>query len=143
MAAQPPNSSLSRELTKLSARHLAFRILVPAALAASALTALAACSSSHTTQATTQADSVAATCLKVSGVLADGPDPDADPLGYAEAQIDPLRRISTQDAALRDALSALSGAYQEFFTSNGTSTAKEAVAVASKKINSLCPGAAS
>jgi hypothetical protein len=130
-------------LTKLSARHLAFRILVPAALAASALTALAACSSSHTTQATTQADAVATTCLKVSGVLADGPDPDADPVGYAEAQIAPLRHISTQDSSLRDAISTLAGAYQDFFTSNGANTAKEAVAVASKKINSICPGAAS
>jgi hypothetical protein len=44
---------------------------------------------------------------------------------------------------LREAISTLAGAYQEFFTSNGANTAKEAVAVASKKINSICPGAAS
>ena len=131
-------------MTNLSARHLTFRILVPAALAASTLTALAACSSSQTTQATTQkADSVTITCQQVSAVLSDGPDPDADPVGYAEAQVSPLRHIGSQDATLRDAISTLAGAYQEFFTSNGAKTAKEAVAVASNKINSICPGAAS
>jgi hypothetical protein len=52
-------------------------------------------------------------------VLSDGPDPDADPVGYADA-------------------------YSEFFASNGkSSNAKEAVAVASKKLDSICPGAAS
>jgi hypothetical protein len=44
---------------------------------------------------------------------------------------------------LRDAISTLAGAYQQFFTSSGAKTAEEAVAVASKKINSICPGAAS
>jgi hypothetical protein len=39
---------------------------------------------------------------------------------------------------------AIESACQQFFTSNGKSTtAKEDVAVASKKLNSLCPGAAS
>ncbi len=38
----------------------------------------------------------------------------------------------------------LAPAYQRFFASNGkSSNAKEAVAVASKKLNSLGPGAAS
>jgi hypothetical protein len=76
-------------------------------------------------------------------VLSDGPDPDADPVGYAEAQFGPLRQIHTQDTALRDAIGQLAAAYQEFFSTNGTNTAKEAVAVASSKINSICPGAAS
>jgi hypothetical protein len=83
-------------------------------------------------------------CQQVGGALSDGPDPDADPVGYAEAQILPLRQIHTQDKALRAAIGGLADAYQSFFTSNGkSSAAKEAVAVASKKINSLCPGAAS
>jgi hypothetical protein len=83
------------------------------------------------------------TCQRVSAVLSDGPDPDADPVGYAEAQIRPLRQISTSDQALRTDIGQLANAYQEFYVSSGTSQAKEAVAVASKKVNSICPGATS
>src|SRR5580658_9784510 len=36
-------------------------------------------------------------CRQVSAVLADGPDPDSDPVGYAEAQILPLRQVHTSD----------------------------------------------
>jgi len=82
-------------------------------------------------------------CQQVSEVLSDGPDPDSDPVGYAEAQFGPLSQIHVQDTALRDAITKLAAAYQEFFSTNGSSTAKEAVAVASSKINSICPGAAS
>jgi hypothetical protein len=83
-------------------------------------------------------------CERVSAVLSDGPDPDADPVGYAEAQILPLRQISTSNQSLRGVISQLSDAYQTFFASNGkNSNAKEAVAVASRKLNSICPGAAS
>jgi uncharacterized protein YceK len=117
--------------------------------------ALSACGSSASTAATSQASQAsqaskaqttsmkAATCEQVSAVLSDGPDPDADPVGYAEAQIDPLRTIHSQDSALQSAITQLAAAYQQFFSSNGTSTAKEAVSVASNKINSFCPGAAS
>ena len=90
------------------------------------------------------AAAIANTCQQVSAVLADGPDPDADPVGYAEAQIIPLRRLDVPSQALRSVVGQLADAYQQFFASNGkSSTAKEAVAVASKKLNSLCPGAAS
>ena len=83
-------------------------------------------------------------CAQVSAVLSDGPDPDADPVGYAEAQILPLGQIRTSDAQLRAAIGKLAGAYRAFFDSNGnSSTAKLAVAAASKQINSFCPGAAS
>jgi len=82
-------------------------------------------------------------CLQVSAVLSDGPDPDADPVGYAEAQIIPLRQISTSSQALGAAIRQLADAYQKFFASNGGSQAKEAVAVASSKVDSICPGAAS
>jgi hypothetical protein len=84
------------------------------------------------------------TCQQVSAVLSDGPDPGADPVGYAEAQILPLRQISSADPALRTAIGQLADAYQQFFASDGKSSkAKEAVAVASQKLNSICPGAAS
>ena len=120
-----------------------------AGLAALVLVALlvCACSSSASSAAKGTASNAAATantCQQVSAVLSDGPDPDADPVGYAEAQVLPLRRINAPDQALHSVISQLANAYQQFFASNGkSSNAKEAVAVASKKLNSLCPGAAS
>ncbi len=110
-------------------------------LVAAGLLAVVLCScgsSVHSGAAVTQD-----TCQRVSAVLSDGPDPDADPVGYAEAQVLPLRQISTSDQALRNAIGQLADAYQEFYNSNGTSKATEAVAVASKKVDSICPGATS
>jgi hypothetical protein len=119
---------------------------VPLVLAALAAIGLTACSSSASTpQATASnaADTVSATCQRVSATLSDGPDPDADPVGYAESQFGPLRVISTHDTALGAAIGKLADAYQEFFTSNGSSAAKEAVTVASNAVNKICPGATS
>ena len=53
------------------------------------------------------------TCQQVSAVLSDGPDPDADPVGGV--------RVSVTERE----------------------NAKESVVVASNKLNSICPGAAS
>jgi hypothetical protein len=108
---------------------------------ASAPAAASSASSASAPQAASEAVTVA--CQQVSAALSDGPDPDADPVGYAEAQVIPLRQIHTQDTALRDAIGRLAAAYQDFFTSNGTKTAKEAVSVASSEITSICPGATS
>jgi hypothetical protein len=103
---------------------------------------LCACGSPAPARASAPAG--ATTCQQVSAALSNGPDPDADPVGYAEAQILPLRQISAPGQGLRTAITQLADAYQEFFASNGKSgSAKEAVAVASKKLNSICPGAAS
>jgi hypothetical protein len=107
---------------------------------------VSACSSSAHSTATASASTTAIenACEQVSAVLSDGPDPDADPVGYAEAQILPLRQISVSNQALHGVISQLANAYQRFFASNGkSSNAKEDVAVASKKLNSICPGAAS
>jgi|SRR5271170_1486532 len=102
---------------------------------------ICACSSSTAHASAPAAES---TCQRVSAVLSDGPDPDDDPVGYAEAQILPLRQINAPDQALHAAITQLAGAYHDFFASGGkSSNAKEAVAVASKKLNSICPGAAS
>jgi hypothetical protein len=102
---------------------------------------ICACSSSTAHASAPAAESA---CQRVSAVLSDGPDPDADPVGYAEAQILPLRQINAPDQALHAAITQLAGAYQDFFASGGkSSNAKEAVAVAGKKLNSICPGAAS
>ena len=110
---------------------------------------LGACSSSTASSGSAAAGTastaaVHATCAQVSAVLSDGPDPDSDPVGYAEAQILPLSQIHTSDTQLRAAIGKLAGAYRTFFDSNGNSApAKLAVAAASKRINSFCPGAAS
>jgi hypothetical protein len=102
------------------------------------------CGASARASAAPATSAIQNTCQQVSAVLSDGPDPDADPVGYAEAQILPLRQISSADPALRTAIGQLADAYQQFFASDGkSSNAKEAVAVASQKINSICPGAAS
>jgi hypothetical protein len=109
-----------------------------------ACTSSSSSSSSSSAAAQASASAVLTSCQQVSAVLSDGPDPDADPVGYAEAQILPLRHIGVTNSALHVAIDQLAGAYQDFFASNGkSSNAKEAVAVASKKLNSICPGAAS
>jgi hypothetical protein len=83
-------------------------------------------------------------CQQVGAVLSDGPDPDADPVGYAEAQILPLGQIHAPDQNLRAAVGQLDRAYRRLFASNGKSiAATQAIAAASKKVNSICPGAAS
>jgi hypothetical protein len=83
-------------------------------------------------------------CSQVNAVLSDGPDPDADPAGYAEAQILPLQHIKAPSKSFRTALSRLDAAYRQLFASQGqSSAATSAVAAASKKINRICPGVAS
>jgi len=112
--------------------------------------ALAACASGAPSSARptagrqVSAAAVRSACNQVSAVLSDGPDPDADPVGYAEAQILPLGQIRTADTPLRTAIGRLASAYKALFASNGSSVAaKQAVASASKQVNAFCPGAAS
>jgi hypothetical protein len=114
-----------------------------AAVALSA-TVLAACGSSAPSgQASGQV--VHTTCREVSAVLSDGPDPGADPVGYAFAQIRPLRAITVRgDRPLQDAVDELALAYQHFYDADGMGrAATNAVKVANAKIDALCPGAAS
>ena len=55
-----------------------------------------------------------------------------------------LRLVSVPDQALHAVITQLADAYQQVFVSNGkSSNAKEAVAVTSKKLDSICPAAAS
>jgi hypothetical protein len=85
---------------------------------------------------------VTRTCRQVTAVLSDGPDPGSDPVGYAEAQILPLRQIRTADSTLKVAITKLASAYSGFFTSDGKSaSATSAVTTATARINKLCPGA--
>ena len=120
------------------------RIASAAACAAFLTIAIAACgSSSSSSQAATSAvlgSSVQQDCTTIGDILSDGPDPDADSVGYAQAQVLPLRQIHTSDAKLHQSIDTLASAYQAFSSSNGSSSAKSAVSAASKTIEHLCPG---
>jgi hypothetical protein len=82
-------------------------------------------------------------CAAVSAALMNGPDPDADPIGYALAQPGPLEAISTADAKLKAAITGLADAYRSVAATNGSKAANAAVSSASAKIDAICPGAAS
>lgn len=104
--------------------------------------ASAACGSSGTTAAAATSATVAkAACQQVNAVLSDGPDPGADPVGYAEAQVLPLRHIRTQDTTLGQAISSLADAYNGFYSAGGKGgQATSQLTAAENRINSLCPG---
>lgn len=104
---------------------------------------LSGCGSGPSAQPPSQSPAVRTTCQQVSAVLSDGPDPGADPVGYAFAQVLPLRQLHTSDDALRAAIDDLATAYQDFYSSNGGKGAAKAVSEASDKVNAICPGAAS
>jgi hypothetical protein len=116
-----------------------------AAVAAMALllaTPLAACGTSSSTD--TAGAAVKHDCKQVEAVLSDGPEPAADPVGYAQAQILPLHQIHTTNARLREAIDGLSSAYAAFAAANGAGhRAKSAVTAAVGRINAICPGVAS
>lgn len=108
-----------------------------AALLAGGL-ALSACGSSGSATAT--ASVVKSACTKVNDALSDGPDPDADALGYAEAQVKPLFAIKTADAPLQRAITSLADAYQAYFRANGKSGTATVVKTSQSTINRLCKG---
>jgi len=114
-----------------------------AAIAMLALTTMvSACGSSgHPTASAAAAPVAESACQQVGDALSNGPDPDADPVGYAEAQIQPLRQIHAPSPALAQAITTLAGAYSSFYAANGAGAAKTALNTAIKRINSLCPDA--
>lgn len=83
-------------------------------------------------------------CTSVSDVLSDGPDPGADPVGYAEAQVMPLRQLKLTDPSLSKAVKTLAAAYEAYATSTGSAgaSAKVRVSRAEDAVNAICPGAA-
>jgi hypothetical protein len=101
---------------------------------------LAGCSSSGSSSAES---AKASGCEDVAAILSDGPDPGADPIGYAEAQILPLRQMHTSDSSLAAAVSKLADAYQAFYETKGSSSSNDAVNKASARLDSICPGATS
>jgi hypothetical protein len=117
--------------------------IAAAAIAMLALTTtISACSSSAQPAKTAAAAPVAEpACEQVGDALSDGPDPDTDPVGYAEAQIQPLRQIHATSPTLAQAITTLAGAYSGFYAANGAGPAKATLNTAIKRINSLCPDA--
>jgi len=108
--------------------------------------AVAACGSSSSQSSSTVSlgTAVQQDCTTVTDVLSDGPAPDADPVGYAQAQVLPLRQLTISDAALRSAVMSLASAYEKYSTSSGsTRTAAAAVVTkAENEVNKICPQAA-
>ncbi len=102
---------------------------------------LGACGSSSASPTTTAVAS--GSCTRVSAVLSNGPDPGADPIGYAQAQILPLRQIPTSNDKLRAAVEDLAAAYQAVVNTNNSAASKQEVSAASNKVDALCPGATS
>jgi hypothetical protein len=122
-------------------RHLPRRV----GLASLAITVplLAACSSASSGGGSSQAKAPTAFCQKVLAVLSDGPDPDADPVGYALSQIAPLGQIHTSDHALAQRLSDLISADHALVNTNGSDhAATKSIAKDDAGLNKVCPGVA-
>jgi hypothetical protein len=104
---------------------------------------LSGCGSGAASAPHAQNPEVEATCQQVRAVLANGPDPGADPVGYALAQVLPLRQLQTKDGALHGAIEDLAAAYEAFYTSNGGKAAANAVNKAGDTVDTICPEAVS
>jgi hypothetical protein len=111
-------------------------LLLPLAVATSA------CAGSPTDARSPTPSLVAKTCEQVTATLSDGPDPSTDPVGYAEAQVGPLRGIKAPDTAVGRAITGLADAYEQQFRSDDARSAAADVSSAEGRINKLCPGAA-
>jgi hypothetical protein len=116
-------------------------------LSALAATALAACGSSSAPDASStvlNGTAMQQTCTAIGDVLSDGPDPDADPVGYAEAQVLPLRQLTITDPQLHRAVLHLAAAYQAFSTATGDAGTAAALQVSTSEaaVNTICPGVA-
>jgi hypothetical protein len=82
-------------------------------------------------------------CEKLEAVLSDGPDPGADPVGYAMSQILPLGRISTSEGSVARAVGELIAADRALVDSDGGArSATQAITKADDALNGTCPGVA-
>ncbi len=134
-----------------SRRSPALLLAVPAvtlALAAAVAGSLAAYGSSSAAATSLTAlygTAMQRQCTAVADVLSDGPDPAADPVGYAQAQILPLRQLTITDHKLARVVTELASAYQAYATSTGAASTSAALqaARAEAAVNAICPGAAS
>jgi hypothetical protein len=84
-----------------------------------------------------------ALCQQLNGIFSDGPDPDADPVGYALSQVEPLEGVHTSDTSIKAALARLIPADQQLVNSNGADkAAATTIRQADEAINRSCPGVA-
>jgi hypothetical protein len=115
-------------------------------VAAVPLLAVTACgsSASQPSSGAVLGSSLQQDCTSVADVLSDGPDPGADPVGYAQAQVLPLRQLTIGDSALRRDVLALASAYQALSSAKGGGSTAAAATVtrAENAVNSICPQAA-
>ncbi len=82
-------------------------------------------------------------CQQLNGIFSDGPDPDADPVGYALSQVEPLEGVHTSDRNIKTALARLIPADQQLVNSNGSDkAAASGITKADDAINRSCPGVA-
>jgi hypothetical protein len=133
----PQNASVPKGSPALVSHPV--RWLVPGLAVVGVLGALSSgCSS--TTATGSQALSVE--CQHVSAVLSDGPDPTADPVGYAEAQVLPLTNLHITDPALHSAAGRLDAAFRAVYDTNGSASATVEETRAGSAVNAICPGAA-
>jgi hypothetical protein len=115
--------------------------------------ALAACSSGGSNPSSSgsgrsggvaAAKAPVALCNELDAVLSDGPDPGADPVGYALSQILPLQQqVHSSDTAVMATVNQLIAADQALYNSSGAD--KSASATIQKDytaINKACPGVA-
>jgi hypothetical protein len=85
----------------------------------------------------------AALCQQLNAVLSDGPDPDADPVGYALSQILPLRGVHSSDRRVIATVDQLAAADQELVNSNGSDkAATAAIKKSDHALDQACPGVA-
>ncbi len=130
----------------LRPRHVALAsVIVAAPLWAAPLWAAsseAGAATSHVAK-TAAVKAPASVCEKLNAVFSDGPDPDADPVGYALSQILPLGEIHTSDHALRTDLTKLIAADRALVHSNGKDRAAKAdIKKDDHLVNEACPGVA-
>jgi hypothetical protein len=132
------------------ARPAAIKALTGIMMAFAALT-VAACSSSSSQAPASQTENSAIVgtavqqdCTAVGDVLSDGPDPGADAVGYAQAQVLPLRQLTIGNATLRRDVLALAAAYQAYSSGSGAGgkAAAAEVTKAEDTVNSICSQAA-
>jgi hypothetical protein len=84
-----------------------------------------------------------ALCQQLNAVLSDGPDPGADPVGYALSQILPLRAVHSSDHSVIGTVDQLIAADQELVHSNGSDkAAAAAIEKSDHTLNQACPGVA-
>jgi hypothetical protein len=95
-------------------------------------------SSCGTSSPSKSSAAITSACTHVTNALADGPDPDSDPIGYAEAQIIPLGRIVVSDHTLQRAIAKLDDAYKKVFQTNAAAGTSNAAKEALRTVDRLC-----